>query len=544
MPAEPIPPAQPARTMAHTFAACSRNDDGSRLRAATHRRPSGRGRPQRTDPSTITSPASRPRTQISPGVRGRIGQKNRRPARNHSPPGPVDREALLQISPHVAPKARRTSRGFDLEDLVLHRATGRGHLDRLALLVADDRLANRRLVGEFVLRRVRLGRADDVVLDRLLGRDVAQLDLRADRDDVLGDVLLVDHLRISEPFLEQRDPVLEQRLLVLGVVIFGVLGNVAEFARDPNPVRDLAPFVVGEVRDLFLELLVSLWSKDDFLHNLPFPKEKRGAIAPSRARIVAIQSGSRNSSDIYDLRSMQVNLHETWHIVPVEIPSRLVLAPMEGVSVQAFRRQGRRFGAGLVCPEMVSCAGLQHGNERTLAVPIFGSDPGVMADGPAMVEEAGAEIVDINLGCPVKKVTKTGAGATLLDEPDRACRVVQAVASAVSVPVTVKLRRGLENGSRACLSVGPRLVEAGAASLTLHPRSAKQMYTGAADHALTAELVSLVDVPVVASGDITSRARAQAVLAATGAAAVMVGRAAQGNPWALQEILEGDGVEP
>jgi tRNA-dihydrouridine synthase B len=253
---------------------------------------------------------------------------------------------------------------------------------------------------------------------------------------------------------------------------------------------------------------------------------------------------------------MQVNLHETWQIGPVEIPSRLVLAPMAGVSVQAFRRQGKRFGAGLVCSEMVSCAGLQHGNERTLgylriasderplAVQIFGSEPAVMAGAARMVEEAGADIVDINFGCPVKKVTKTGAGATMLDDPERACRVVEAVASAVSVPVTVKLRRGLENGSRACLSIGPRLVEAGAASLTLHPRSAKQMYTGTADHSLTAELVSLVSVPVVASGDIVSRARAQTVLASTGAAAVMVGRAAQGNPWALQEILEGDGDDP
>jgi tRNA-dihydrouridine synthase B len=253
---------------------------------------------------------------------------------------------------------------------------------------------------------------------------------------------------------------------------------------------------------------------------------------------------------------MQVNLHDTWYIGPIEIPSRLVLAPMAGVSVQAFRRQGRRFGAGLVCSEMVSCAGLQHGNERTLgylriaaderplAVQIFGSDPAVMAQAAAMVEEAGADIVDINFGCPVKKVTKTGAGATLLDEPERACRVVEAVASSVSVPVTVKLRRGLENGSRACLSLGPRLVEAGAASLTLHPRSAKQMYTGSADHSLTAELVSLVEVPVVASGDITSRTRAESVLATTGAAAVMVGRAAQGNPWALRESLEGDAAEP
>ena len=102
------------------------------------------------------------------------------------------------------------------------------------------------------------------------------------------------------------------------------------------------------------------------------------------------------------------------------------------------------------------------------------------------------------------------------------------------------MRRGVENGSRACLDVGPRLVEAGAPSLTLHPRSAKQMYTGTADHSLTAELVSLVDVPVIASGDVTSRARAQTVLATTGAAAVMVGRAAQGNPWVLREIMGDD----
>ena len=229
---------------------------------------------------------------------------------------------------------------------------------------------------------------------------------------------------------------------------------------------------------------------------------------------------------------------------------------MAGVSVQAFRRQGRRYGAGLVCSEMVSCAGLHHRNERTLgylriasdehplAVQIFGSEPETMAEAARMVEAAGADLVDINFGCPVKKVTKTGAGATLLDEPERACRIVSAVADAVSVPVSVKMRRGLENGSRTCLDVGPRLVEAGAASLTLHPRSAKQMYTGEADHSLTAEFVERVGVPVIASGDITSRARAQAVLATTGAAAVMVGRAAQGNPWVLQEIVEIDPPEP
>src|SRR2546423_1721144 len=253
---------------------------------------------------------------------------------------------------------------------------------------------------------------------------------------------------------------------------------------------------------------------------------------------------------------MQVDLREPWRIGSIELPTRLVLAPMAGVSVQAFRRQGRRFGAGLVCSEMVSCAGIEHRNERTLgylrvatdddplAIQIFGSDPALMADAARMVEAAGADLVDINFGCPVRKVTKTGAGATLLEDPDRAARIVAAVAEAVDIPVSVKMRRGLDNGSRACLAVGPRLVEAGAATLTLHPRSARQMYTGEADHALTAELVSLVDVPVIASGDITSHARAQSVLATTGAAAVMVGRGAQGNPWVLREIVGGDASEP
>jgi tRNA-dihydrouridine synthase B len=253
---------------------------------------------------------------------------------------------------------------------------------------------------------------------------------------------------------------------------------------------------------------------------------------------------------------MQGNLRETWWIGEVEIPTRVVLAPMAGVSVQAFRRQGRRYGAGLVCSEMVSCAGIEHRNERTLgylrvasdehplAIQIFGSDPSAMAEAARMVVAAGADVVDMNFGCPVRKVTKTGAGAHLLEDPALACRITEAVATAVAVPVSVKMRRGVEDGSRACLELGPRLVAAGAAALTLHPRSAQQMYTGYADHTLTAELVELVDVPVIASGDVTSRAKAEAVLAATGAAAVMVGRGAQGNPWTLREIVFGDGLEP
>src|SRR6202162_5697772 len=222
---------------------------------------------------------------------------------------------------------------------------------------------------------------------------------------------------------------------------------------------------------------------------------------------------------------MPAPLPESWWVRDAEIPTRVVLAPMAGVSVQAFRRQGRRHGAGLVCSEMVSCAGIEHRKERTLAslrvssdehplaIQIFGSEPAAMAEAARIVEAAGADIVDMNFGCPVRKVTKTGAGAHLLEHPDLACRITDAVAGAVSIPLSVKMRRGVEDGSRACLELGPRLIDAGAATLTLHPRSAKQMYTGYADHTLTAELVALVPLSVVASGNVTSHAEAEGVVA-------------------------------
>src|SRR5215217_3999374 len=158
-----------------------------------------------------------------------------------------------------------------------------------------------------------------------------------------------------------------------------------------------------------------------------------------RGGMVAAPSGLAQGRG-YDLRAMSIDLREHWWIGGVEIPGRVVLAPMAGVSVQAFRRQGRRYGAGLVCSEMVSVAGIQHRNERTLgylrvsadehplAIQIFGAEPAIMAEAARMVEAAGADLVDINYGCPVRKVTKTGAGASLLDDPERASRIVDAVA--------------------------------------------------------------------------------------------------------------------
>lgn len=256
--------------------------------------------------------------------------------------------------------------------------------------------------------------------------------------------------------------------------------------------------------------------------------------------------------------STSVDLTSPFFIGDVEIPGRVALAPMAGVSVQAFRRQGRRFGASLVCTEMVSSAGLHHANERTqaflriatdehpIAVQLFGTDPGLMRDAAAQVAESGADLIDINMGCPVKKVSKTGAGCKLLDDPDLAVAVAAAVGEgAPGIPVTVKIRRGMRSGSEDCLTLGPRLVEeAGVAALTLHPRSAAQMYTGFADHSLTRRLVARVDVPVFASGDITDRVRAEAVMSLTGCAAVMIGRAAQGNPWIVRDLMSGTVTEP
>ena len=253
---------------------------------------------------------------------------------------------------------------------------------------------------------------------------------------------------------------------------------------------------------------------------------------------------------------MPVNLREPWSIGGVEVPTRIVLAPMAGVSIQAFRRQGRRFGAGLVCSEMVSAAGIEHRNERTfgylrvaadehpLAIQIFGSEPRAMAEAARMVEAAGADIVDMNFGCPVRKVTKTGAGAHLMEDPELACRVVSAVAGAVARSGhgedASRRRERLARVPRA--RAAARRGGRGGADAPSPLRA--QMYTGVADHSLTAELVERVPVPVIASGDVTTREEAIAVLERTGAAAAMVARGAQGNPWALREMIEGESFTP
>ena len=224
---------------------------------------------------------------------------------------------------------------------------------------------------------------------------------------------------------------------------------------------------------------------------------------------------------------------------------------MAGLTTLPFRRSVRRWGAGLVHTEMIAAMGIVHGNPRTLdylacgddehpvGVQLFGADAGALARAARVCVEAGADLVDLNMACPVRKVMKTGAGAALLGAPDAAEAVVRAVVAAVPphVPVTVKIRSGLREGDEAGRRLAPRLVAAGAAAICIHPRTAAQLYRGRADHRVTAALAAEVPIPVVASGDADGRACALALLEA-GAAAVMLARHAVGRPWLFHEILD------
>jgi tRNA-dihydrouridine synthase B len=230
------------------------------------------------------------------------------------------------------------------------------------------------------------------------------------------------------------------------------------------------------------------------------------------------------------------------------LPSAVFVAPMAGITDRPFRRLARRYGAGLAVSEMVSARPelratrksllrLDHAGEPgPVSVQIAGADPAMLADAARYNVERGAQIIDINMGCPAKKVCNVAAGSALLSDETLVARIVEAVVAAVPVPVTVKIRTGPSPAQRNALRVA-RLVEAaGAQLLAIHGRTRACMFEGQAEYDTIAEVKSRIRIPVIANGDVATPQAAKRVLALTGADGIMIGRAAQGRPWLFREI--------
>ena len=248
---------------------------------------------------------------------------------------------------------------------------------------------------------------------------------------------------------------------------------------------------------------------------------------------------------------MARSLTDAWELGGLRLPNRLVLAPLAGIGNWFVRLQAKRHGAGLVVSEMVSSFGLKHGNERTVreflrihpdehpvSMQLFGHDPEVMREAAGMVAEAGADLIDLNMGCPVRKVCKTGAGAALLEDPDTAVALARSAGEGSGLPVTVKLRPGQRPGERSGVELARRLVEeAGVAGIAFHPRHASQQHKGKPDYALAGELVEALDVPVMLSGGLLSDERVLEAFERSGADAVMLARGSLGDPWRFERLL-------
>ncbi len=244
-------------------------------------------------------------------------------------------------------------------------------------------------------------------------------------------------------------------------------------------------------------------------------------------------------------------LTDRWTLGGISIPNRVVLAPLAGIGNWFVRLQAKRYGAGLVVSEMVSSFAVHYRNERTcrellrihpdehpVAMQLFGHDPEVMASAAEQVAAAGADLIDLNMGCPVPKVCKTGAGVALLGDPQRAVALARAAARGSGLPVTVKLRSGTHPGDGSGAEVARRLVdEAGVAGLCIHPRHASQRHSGQPDYELARALVQELPVPVLVSGGLRSAEHAREAFERTGAAGVLLARGSLGNPWLFEQLV-------
>jgi tRNA-dihydrouridine synthase B len=251
------------------------------------------------------------------------------------------------------------------------------------------------------------------------------------------------------------------------------------------------------------------------------------------------------------MNATRPQLTDPFRIGDVDISNRVLLAPLAGIGNWFVRLQAKRHGAGLAVSEMVSSFALHYRNERTMrellrihpdehpvSVQLFGHDAEVMRSGAAIAAEAGADLIDINMGCPVPKVRKTGAGAQLLRDPELALALARgAIAGGGGVPVTVKLRSGIEAGDRSGFELAVRLAEeAGVAAIAFHPRAATKGHKGKPDYELTRELAERVRVPVIVSGGLSSADAARRAYEQSGADAVMIARGSLGNPWLFEEL--------
>jgi tRNA-dihydrouridine synthase B len=265
------------------------------------------------------------------------------------------------------------------------------------------------------------------------------------------------------------------------------------------------------------------------------------------------------------------SLTDRWTLGTLEVPNRVILAPLAGIGNWFVRLQAKRYGAGMAVSEMLSSHAIHYGNERTcnemlridarerepgppglggpVSIQLFGEDPAMMRSAAAHVARAGADAIDINMGCPVAKVQKTGAGAALLADPDRAVAVaraaVEGAGEAGGLPVTVKLRSGLRAGETSGFDLAHRLVEeAGVAAIAFHPRSAAVQHKGVPDYELVARLAESLPAPVILTGGLSDAEQVRRAFRQTGVQAVMLARGALGNPWLFAQLVHGRELEP
>lgn len=238
------------------------------------------------------------------------------------------------------------------------------------------------------------------------------------------------------------------------------------------------------------------------------------------------------------------------NIIQIAAKKGAFLAPLAGISNLPFRLIARSLGCGLAYTEMISANGLVRKTDRTyeyletcaddrpLGAQVFGADPEIVAQASRIIADSGADLIDINMGCPVKKVIKTGSGAILMKDPERVARIITSVKKAVSIPVTVKIRSGWTHGSINAVEIARIAEDSGADAITVHARTADQGYSGLADWKIIAEVKKAVKIPVIGNGDIWRPKDAERMLKETSCDAVMVGRGSLGNPWIFKGIIQ------